>query len=40
MLYQTLIELDFGKTFLERLFVLDLAQMKSIIVPFNLSING
>jgi hypothetical protein len=40
MLYQTMIELDFGKTFLERPFVLDPVQMKSIILPFNLYING
>jgi hypothetical protein len=38
--YQTLIESNFGKTFLERPFVLDPVQMKSIILPFDLSING
>jgi hypothetical protein len=40
MLYQTLIEPDFGKIFLERPFLLDPAQMKFIILPFDLSING
>jgi hypothetical protein len=35
-----LIEPDFGKTFLERPFVLDPAQLKSIILPFDLSLNG